>query len=453
MKGLAYEPDDLIYALATPWGESALAVVRTSGEGSVEKLAGCFSLGSRMAASKGYSLHHGYLLDPADGERIDEVMAAVYRKPKSYSGQDSVEIFCHGSLPGLQRIFELLRKSGFRQAEGGEFTLRAFLNGRMDLTRAEAVHEIVTSKSKKAQELALHRLSGVIFERIRAVKQEVLDILSQIEIQLDYPEDETEVSSLPLDALGRAETALSELGATYRTGRVYQEGARIAIAGRTNAGKSSLFNLFLREDRSIVSAVHGTTRDYIESWISLSGIPVRLYDTAGLRETVNSIEEEGIRRSRMIVGNARLVVYLVDGNEGLTEEDEANLSGTDGIDIIPVWNKIDRPVKKAPTGYFPLSAVSGEGFTDLENEIRSRLLKGGDSSAGEALIDSLRQKELIETAVASLRRVRESAEDGMPLDMLAVDLQEALSALGEITGEVTSADILNNMFSRFCVGK
>jgi tRNA modification GTPase len=511
MKELAWNTDDLIYALATPWGESALAVIRTSGAGSVERVAEAFSSGVSLAASAGYSLHHGTLREPTTGEPVDEVVIAAYRKPRSYTGQDSVEIFCHGSIPGIQRVFDLLRSLGFRPAEGGEFTLRAFLSGRMDLTRAEAVHDIVTAKSRKAQALALHRLSGAVFERIRTVKNSLVELLASIEIRLDYPEDEVEEAGLSAEAIKEAETALLRLASSYREGKLYQEGVRIAIAGRTNAGKSSLFNLFLREDRSIVSDIHGTTRDYIESRVSIGGIPVRLYDTAGLRAPDNPVEEEGIRRSRLLVENAEIVLYVLDGAAGPDDEDRRFLdahgirfggvsgrgetrtdaagsvlrpdlagAGTDTTEagpgapgtggsvdgevgdggsvtgaekIVAVWNKVDIASGPAPEGTVPLSAVTGEGLSRLEEEIGKRLLHGAAAAEGEPVIDSVRQKELLERAAASLAAVREGLSAGVPLDMAALDLRDAVNALGEITGEVTSADILNTMFSRFCVGK
>lgn len=485
MKDLAWNTDDLIYALATPWGESALAVIRTSGAGSVERVAEAFSAGAALSASAGYSLHYGTLREPATDEPVDEVVLAAYRKPKSYTGQDSVEVFCHGSIPGIQRIFDLLRTLGFRPAEGGEFTLRAFLSGRMDLTRAEAVNDIVTAKSRKAQALALHRLSGAVFGRILTVKRSLVELLASIEIRLDYPEDEVEETEPPVEAIEAAESAILRLAASYREGKLYQEGVRIAIAGRTNAGKSSLFNLFLREDRSIVSDVHGTTRDYIESRVSVGGIPVRLYDTAGLRAPDNPVEEEGIRRSRMIVENAEIVLYMLDGTTGPDDEDRRFLeahgiglgrgperddtgpdepevvqsdsraggSDADAEKVIPVWNKTDLASESAPEGAVPLSAVTGEGLSRLEEEIGRRLLRGASSAGGEPVIDSARQKELLERAAAALTAVREGFSAGVPLEMTALDLREAVNALGEITGEVTSAEILNTMFSRFCVGK
>ena len=453
MQLMDYNTDDPIAALATPWSASALAVVRTSGPDSIEKIATVFSRPDELIRAAGNTVLHGTLLGK-DGSVIDEVIVAVYRAPRSYTGQDSVEVICHGSLPGIEAVIELLRSIGFRDAAPGEFTLRAFLSGKMDLTKAEAVREIIESKSRKAHVLAFHRLSGAIEKRINAVKSKLLDMMSIIELQLDYPEDEIEESATlnPKD-IESLRGDLHELAASYKTGRIYQEGVRVAIAGRTNAGKSSLFNLFLRQDRSIVSEIHGTTRDYVESWISLAGIPVSLIDTAGLRESEDLLESEGIRRSHAIIENAEQVIYLVDSREGVSSYDKNFLYGPDfGSRCIPVWNKIDISKESCPQGFLPLSCVSGQGFENLEIALIDRI-QGKDTGVFEAIVDSARQKELLDRCIAALDHVLAGIASGVPVDAIASDFHEALQALGEITGEVTTVDILEQIFSRFCVGK
>ncbi|HUX22164.1 MAG TPA: tRNA uridine-5-carboxymethylaminomethyl(34) synthesis GTPase MnmE [Spirochaetia bacterium] len=454
MKDLAYDPDETIAALATPWGESALAVIRTSGQGSIDKLASVFSKPEALRSAPGNSLIHGRILAPKGGSTVDEVVLAVYRSPRSYTGQDSVEIFGHGSIPGVRGLLSALKEAGFRDAGPGEFTLRAFLNKKMDLTRAEAVHEIVSAKSREAQSLALHRLSGAVEERINSAKRHLTGLASTIEIQLDYPEDEVagELGTALPEVRG-AGAELRSLLSTYRAGRLYQEGLRVSLCGKTNAGKSSLFNLLLREERSIVSELHGTTRDFIESWITLSGIPISLFDTAGLRASTDVVEVEGIRRSERIVGNSDLVVYLVDAATGVTEEDDRFLEGVVPERRICVWNKFDLQHAAPPEGYLPLSAVTGEGLERITDEIVGRASGAGTIGSSDVVIDSLRQKALLERAVEALEHVDEGIAGGMPADAVAMDLREALDALGEITGEVTSADILNTMFANFCVGK
>ncbi len=449
MKYAYYDTDDPIVALATPWGESALAVIRVSGTASVDMAAPCFSRPDRLLKGDSHTIHYMNFIDPADNMPIDEVTVAIYRAPHGFTGQDSLEIFCHGSLVSIKKILETLKSVGFRDARPGEFTLRAFTQGKLDLTQAEAVQEIVSAKSRQAHSLALHRLSGGLFSHIDMIKRDLLLILSRIELQLDYAEDEV-VLDEEIDeiSLHKAIRALGELAATYRTGKIFSQGVKIALAGPTNAGKSSLFNLFLKEDRSIVSDIHGTTRDYIESWISIKGIPVRLYDTAGFRASVDVIEEEGIRRSIQLLEDSDLVIYMI-GTEDISSLMEEH------PEYIYIWNKSDIREGNAPEGSLPLCSLTGEGFSDIEKEIISRLEITNIDNSGEheIMIDSLRQKELLDRGVISLDSAVEAIESGMPLDVVAPDIQDCIDALGEITGEITSADILDTIFSGFCVGK
>ena len=444
-----YDTEDLIAALATPWGESALAVIRTSGTGSVEKVASIFKGNKDITKLPGYSLAFGMLMD--GDKAVDQVVLGIYRAPKSYTGEDMVEIFCHGSLPGIQAVLELLHKSGFRDAQPGEFTMRSFINGKVDLTKAEAVNELILAKSRQAQRLALDRLSGSIFDAIDQAKHLLTDILAAVEIQLDYAEDEADpAAGFDMDTLDKAADILSRLAATYQVGKLYKEGIRIALAGRTNAGKSKLFNLFLKEDRSIVSDIKGTTRDYIESSVAINGIPAVIIDTAGLRNSDDPVEAEGIRRSNLVIENSDIILYLVDSTEGLTDEDTAFIKEHP---CIPLWNKIDKTDAAAPSGVVPISAATGAGFDELEKLIYTKAMGRGRLDAGEAVIDSQRQKDLIDRALDAIGKVKAGMAAQMPLDVVAVDLEEAACALGELTGEITSSDILENMFSRFCVGK
>jgi tRNA modification GTPase len=454
MKEHEYNPEDRIAALATPWGTSAIAVIRAAGTGTIRHLEPLFRGRRSLSETPSHSLSRGTLAEGPEGVPLDDVLAAVYRPPHSYTGEESVELFVHGSPPGIQRILETLRRAGFRQANRGEFTFRAFLNGKLDLTRAEAVHEVVTAKSGAAQSLALARLSGAVAERIDAAKGDLLRLMGLIELQLDYSEDEGEAEDrpVPLEEIDTVIDSIRGLSNTYSTGRLYREGIRIALAGRTNAGKSSLFNLFLREDRSIVSEIHGTTRDYIESWINLGGIPGILYDTAGMRTADHPLEAEGIRRTEQVLNGADVVLYLVDAADGETGEDAGHLELL-GSRAVRVWNKIDTVDTGPPEGYLPVSAVTGEGFKGLEEEIKRRALGDARVDTGEPVIDSMRQKRLLDSAVEALENARGGIQGGAPLDMIAPDVHEALQSLGEITGEVTREDILDEIFSNFCVGK
>jgi tRNA modification GTPase len=449
---VVYSPDDPIAALATSAVSSALAVIRISGPGSLALLSPLVRGGRDAAAMPGHTIHRLVIHD--GGEDVDEVLLAVYKAPRSYTGQDSAEIFCHGSLPVIQRLLSLLSRSGFRPAGPGEFTQRAFLNGRMDLTRAEAVNEIVRAKTDKARALALQRLRGAIEKKIMAARDALVELRAALEVMIDSPEDESG-DTINEEKLAAAVGLLQALTATYRRGRIYQEGVSVVIAGATNSGKSSLFNLLLRQERAIVSEVHGTTRDWLEGTVSMSGIPVRLFDTAGLRRSSDPLEIEGMRRTEEVIRAADAVVYLVDGSTGGGAEGRQFAEGREGgAPLLLVWNKTDLPgVPPAPTGYIAMSAATGQGVDRLEKEIVGAMLGGPAGESGEPLIDSQRQKDLIQRALAALTRFREARLRGITPDLLAVDLSDALDALGEITGEVTSAEVLDRMFSSFCVGK
>ncbi len=451
---MPYDPEDCIAAPATPWAASALAVIRTSGDGSLERVAGVFSRPEALHEAKSGTIVHGYVVDPDDGERIDEVTALVYRKPHGYTGEDAVEIVSHGSLPGIKAILDALGQVGFRRAQPGEFTFRAFLSGKIDLTRAEAVREIVESKSDAAHRLALHRLSGNLQRRMHEVKRRLIEVTGRIELNLDYPEDEVHETEPAFDAptVRGLSQELQRLESTYKVGRIYQEGITIVIAGATNAGKSSLFNLFLKEDRAIVSETHGTTRDYIESWITIDGVPIRLYDTAGLRATTEQIEGEGIRRTRELAENCDCVIYLVDSSKGIGSDEEELVESLGRERVIMVWSKCDIERESAPDGFIAVSAETGTGFEVLEAEVAKRFARV-ESVEGGLVIESEHQRQCLHEAAESLDRALAAAEQGLPLDAIATDVSDALRSLGELTGEVTPENILESIFQRFCVGK
>ncbi|RKX89137.1 MAG: tRNA uridine-5-carboxymethylaminomethyl(34) synthesis GTPase MnmE [Spirochaetes bacterium] len=452
-----YQLESLIMALATPRGRSAIAVVRTSGPGCIEVLAVIFSRPDVLKNSDGHRVHHGWILD-GNKARVDEVLLTVFRAPASYTGQDSVEISCHGGLPVVDRLLDVLREAGFRDAAPGEFTFRAFSLGKMDLTRAEAVREIIDSRTDRARALAISRLAGSVKSVIDEVKETVTLQSAVAALALDYPEDEAETVPFNYELIRRSKESLQNLIRSWRTGRLYRDGLKVTLAGPANAGKSSLFNLFLREERSIVTEQPGTTRDWVEAWLNLDGIPLQLMDTAGLRsETVDPIEIEGIRRTRELLTGSDLVVAVADGTAGFKaaaalEKEEMEL--LPGEKLIKVWNKSDLS-PEIPDGWIGVSAVTGEGFTRLEEEIRSRALDGGAPPEADApVIDSVRQKELLERAVSALECFSDGAlNQGVTVDLLAEDLYEALEALGELTGTVTRTDVLNTVFSSFCVGK
>ena len=467
--------DDAIVALATPPGTGALAVIRCSGPEAIERCAQCFSRPSALRSASGYQLVHGFVLDPETKDRIDEVMAAVYRAPHSFTGEDAVELSCHGSPAIAMRILEALGQAGFVPALRGEFTFRAFLHGKADLVQAEAIDELVRSPADSAREAALARLNGELSTRFASIRNEMLDILAECEAMLDYPEDEgVEQNSAWLERLEALKGELAALADTYRAGRLREEGALVVVAGRPNAGKSSLFNSLVREERAIVSPEPGTTRDWLESWLELEGYAVRLVDTAGLRQGKSELEEEGVRRARELVMRADAVVYLVDGVEGPNEEDNAFLGHEPAA--IKVWNKIDKPDCGAiPQGWLGVSAKRAVNLGVLRNEIVARLnaQSGLDHDHGQAgkihepkvprtrptgtesevLIASKRQKDLVDACLRAVAEAIAGLEAGFPLDAISVSLHEAADALGQITGEIGGEEVFERIFGSFCLGK
>lgn len=470
--------------IAARAASGVLAIVRTSG--SLEALARVFSRPRALLEAPGNSVVYGWIVEPSeDGSpagappaaapprRVDEVLVSVYRAPKSYTGEDAADISCHGGEAVIRAVLETLRKAGFADALPGEFSFRAFMNGRLDLTRAESVMELVSAKTGAAAEKALRRLSGALEREFHIIREKLLESLSAAELFLDYPEDEIDgetAEALPHRAAAEeALKRLEALAASYRRERLYREGAAVVIAGRPNAGKSSLFNVLLREDRSIVAENPGTTRDWIEASLSFDGVPVRLIDTAGLREaSPDPVEEIGVGRSREMLERADLVVYVVDGTAGLNGEDRAFLSGPRRKKIIPVWNKADivPPVSLPPELFSPdksavLSARTGEGTETLCRLIGESLLDSHSSAfpdLPEAAFEftglgSERQKALVDRAISSLNEALLLADRKEALELIAPFLREALDAAGEITGEVSAAGVLEEMFSRFCVGK
>ncbi|RPJ09703.1 MAG: tRNA uridine-5-carboxymethylaminomethyl(34) synthesis GTPase MnmE [Spirochaetaceae bacterium] len=460
MKESPFDTHDMIAALSTPLAASALAVIRTSGEGCIQALDMLFKGSHNLSDTPAGTIRHGWLSDPATADKIDEVVATVYRAPASYTGEDAVEISCHGSLPCITKILSALRNAGFRDAGPGEFTMRAFLNNKMDLTQAEAVNEIITATSDRGRILAMHRLSGLLSENIEQEKKKLVEALAGIEVMIDYPDEEYEHSNVAVSRLMETRARLESLAGTYRIGKTIQEGAVMAIAGRTNSGKSTLFNFLLKEERSIVSEYHGTTRDFIEAHITINGIPIRLFDTAGFRSSgqevssLHPVEAEGIRRTKNLLDQVQAVLYLVDSSVGITAEDHVFLEAhCKDARIIKIWNKADIQADKCPASFIAVSAATAVGLPALEQAVSELLLGKSANSADEVVIDSQRQKEALDRAVQATDRACKGITSKASYDLIACDLHEAVDSLGALTGEVTSALVLEAMFKNFCVGK
>jgi tRNA modification GTPase len=464
----SYGDDSPIAAFATVPGGSALTLIRCSGKGALELAEKIFSKPEQLRQAAGNTVLHGWIVTP-NHEKVDEALLSIFRAPKSYTGEDSVDISCHGGSAAGRGVMDALRAAGFRDALPGEFTFRAFMNGKLDLSRSEAVMELVSAKTDAGRRYAINRLSGVLEHEINSIKEQLVAILSGVEIFLDYSEDE--IGADADETAGRfsgrqgTEEALSRLrtlAQSWQRQRIYQEGILAVIAGRPNAGKSSLFNLLLKEERSIVTAIPGTTRDWIEAWISIEGIPIRLADTAGLRdESPDPVENLGVERSRALLEEAELVIYLIDGAVGITGEDEqfiAGLSGSQSKPLSVLWNKADIAPPPSSCDAISISAKTGEGIAELTAAIvKAAGIQAEEATASgetqDPALGSVRQKNLVEAAASALEHALTLAEQQEPLDLIAPLLREAVNSLGEITGEVSTADILEEMFSRFCVGK
>jgi tRNA modification GTPase len=449
-----------IVALATPLGESAISLIRASGPGAIELAASCFSRPAALLAAPGHTLVHGALVDPSAKDIVDEVLVSVFRAPRSATGEDGVEFSCHGSPAVIRRALAVLEAAGFAPALPGEYSFRAFLHGKTDLARAEAVQELVRAGSDGARAEALRRLEGGLSRRVGAARALLVELLADVQARLDYGEDEAEAEngfdSGPLRLLRENIASLIE---SYAAGRLHGEGARVVVAGRPNAGKSSLFNLLLREERAIVGPEPGTTRDWIEARIEIEGMYIRLIDTAGIRDGAGEIEAEGVARSRRLSGEAESVLYVVDGIAGLHVDDEVFFRSRP--DAIRIWNKIDSAhCLPAPKGFVSLSAASGAGLalllSSIVNQLKEDFGGGISSSSGSergVLVASARQKSLLDAALAAIDSCLSEESSGAPLDVMALDLRGAADALGEITGEIASAEVFEAVFSRFCVGK
>ena len=470
MNASQYTPEESISSIATALAPAALGIVRTSGKDCIQLLSKVFSRPKALLQAQGNTLVYGWIKD--GDARIDEVMLAVYKAPKSFTGEDMVEIFCHGGPAVVTAIQNLMLKSGFRAANRGEYTFRAFINGKTDLTKAEAVKEIIDSHTDASRSHAVGRLAGSLFEEIDSIKKLIIDTLAAIEVEIEYPEDEETIAdSFDRSDLELAQKRLKSLVDSWKSEKLYQDGARVVLAGRTNAGKSSLFNAILKEERAIVSDIEGTTRDWLESWASINGIPVRLFDTAGLRQTDDVIEARGVELTKNLATDADVVLYLIDSTVGPNDDDKTFIQNCTEP-LIVVYNKADKnqgggslPLapKSSPENLAPvfsatpsepvyISAKTGVGLKDLFAQIIKLLTAGLSTEREQAGLGSARQKAAVQEALECVEHALQNADD-YTLDAVVQDLEDSLDSLGEVTGDVTPDDVLGSIFANFCVGK
>ncbi|HHJ7721114.1 TPA: tRNA uridine-5-carboxymethylaminomethyl(34) synthesis GTPase MnmE [Streptococcus pyogenes] len=451
---------DTITAISTPLGEGAIGIVRLSGTDALAIAQSVFK-GKNLEQVASHTINYGHIIDPNTGTIIDEVMVSVMLAPKTFTRENVVEINTHGGIAVTNEILQLLIRQGARMAEPGEFTKRAFLNGRVDLTQAEAVMDIIRAKTDKAMTIAVKQLDGSLSQLINDTRQEILNTLAQVEVNIDYPEyDDVEemTTALLREKTQEFQSLLENLLRTAKRGKILREGLSTAIIGRPNVGKSSLLNNLLREDKAIVTDIAGTTRDVIEEYVNIKGVPLKLVDTAGIRETDDLVEQIGVERSKKALQEADLVLLVLNASEKLTDQDRALLNLSQDSNRIILLNKTDLEQKieleQLPADLIPISVLTNQNINLIEDRINQLFFDNAGLVEQDATyLSNARHISLIEKAVQSLEAVNDGLALGMPVDLLQVDLTRTWEILGEITGDAAPDELITQLFSQFCLGK
>lgn len=456
--------EDTIAAVATAYGEGGIGIIRISGEKSLDILRDIFEFGGETREIQSRRMTYGRIIDKENNSIIDEVLAVYMKGPKTYTAEDVVEINCHGSVVSLRKTLELVLRKGARMAEPGEFTKRAFLNGRLDLSQAEAVIDVVKAKTDRSFDVAISQLEGGLSLKISEIRQKLLDLLVDITVNIDYPDEDIEeitYENIEQNILLIA-NMIEKLLSTASTGRMIREGIRIAIVGKPNVGKSSLMNGLLKESRAIVTEVPGTTRDTIEEALSIRNIPVYLVDTAGIRDTSDKVEKIGIEKSKEAFNNADFVIFIIDGSRALSIEDEQIADHLEGKKSLVLINKCDlaraveiKDVRKLvpDADIIETSLADGSGIEEIEEFIENMVYGGEISQSHSTMVNNVRHIDLLARSRDSLNDARSMTAAGQALEFIEVDVRSAYESLGEITGETVSDDIINEVFARFCLGK
>ena len=457
--------EETIAAISTPFGESGIGIVRMSGSSAEAIATRLFRPKGNQSCFVSHHFHYGEIIDNRSGKVVDEVLIVLMKSPKTYTREDIVEIHCHGGYFVLQKVLELALMHGARLALPGEFTKRAFVNGRIDLTQAEAVIDIIKVKTMAGLEIANHQLKGWLYKEMGQLKTSLVQNLALIEVHIDFPEEEIDAAPLremEVEIEGMVQR-LEGWIASYEEGRVFREGISCAIIGKTNVGKSSLLNVLLREERAIVTPIPGTTRDVIEEMLNICGIPVRLIDTAGLRKARDSIEKEGVRRARERLAGSDFILLMLDGSRALDEDDEEIFDEVKGKRKVVILNKNDLPqeisVDEVKNRFMndrivSISALKGEGIDALKKTIYSCLIQRDFRSIPEyPMVANIRHKDALVRIRDNLSNAVKGMEEGMSIEFIAFEIRSALEALGEVVGETTSEEILNRIFDQFCIGK
>jgi tRNA modification GTPase len=463
-KNILSREEETIAAISTPFGESGIGIVRMSGPMAEPIVRGLFKAKRDQSLFISHHFHYGEIIDQKDGHPVDEVLVVLMRGPKTYTREDIVEINCHGGYLVLQKVLELVLAQGARMAQPGEFTKRAFLNGRIDLTRAEAVIDLIKARTMEGIDIANQQLKGWLYKEMTALKESLIEHLSLIEAHIDFPEEEMETipqAEMKRDLLHSVQK-LEEWISTHEEGRVFREGISCAITGKTNVGKSSLLNVLLKQERAIVTPIPGTTTDVIEEVLNIHGIPVRLMDTAGLRKAKDFIEQEGVKRAKERVADADLILLILDGSRDLDEDDLEIILEIKEKKVV-IINKKDLPLKLSLEEIkkrFPedplvsISALKNEGVEDLKKAIYSSLIHRDIRVSPEHLIvANIRHKIALTQINENLLNALKGLEEGASLEFIAFEIRSALDALGEMVGETTTEEVLNRIFEQFCIGK
>lgn len=458
---------DTIAAISTPLGEGAIGIVRLSGPDAFNIIDKVFKSpsGKKLSEVNSHTIHYGHIVDPKTKETIEEVMVSVMKAPKTFTREDVVEINCHGGILSVNRVLQLVITNGARLAEPGEFTKRAFLNGRIDLSQAEAVMDLIRAKTDRAADVALEQLDGRLSRLIKRLRQEILEVLAQVEVNIDFPEyDDVEemTNNMFKQKALYVQKEIEKLLRTAQQGKILREGLKTVIIGRPNVGKSSLLNTFVQENKAIVTDIPGTTRDVIEEYVNVRGVPLKLVDTAGIRETEDIVERIGVERSRKVLQEADLILLLLNYNDPLTDEDRRLFDTIHGMDAIIVINKTDLEkridldeVKKLAGNrkIIHLSVREEKGIDELEETISNMYMTGEIENDDFTYISNARHVALLNQALQSINDALSALENDMPVDLVQIDMTKAWELLGEIIGESVHDELINQLFSQFCLGK
>ncbi|KAF1684217.1 tRNA uridine(34) 5-carboxymethylaminomethyl synthesis GTPase MnmE [Staphylococcus hominis] len=456
---------DTITSISTPMGEGAIGIVRLSGPEAVEIGDKLYKGKKKLKDVPSHTINYGHIIDPETDEVVEEVMISVLRAPKTFTREDIIEINCHGGILTINRILELTMTHGARMAEPGEYTKRAFLNGRIDLSQAEAVMDFIRSKTDRASKVAMNQIEGRLSDLIKRQRQSILEILAQVEVNIDYPEyDDVEdaTTEFLLAQSKKIKNEINQLLETGTQGKIMREGLSTVIVGKPNVGKSSMLNNLIQDNKAIVTEVAGTTRDVLEEYVNVRGVPLRLVDTAGIRDTEDIVEKIGVERSRKALSEADLILFVLNNNEPLTEEDRTLYEVIKTEDAIVIVNKTDLERRldieevKTMIGDTPLiqtSMLKQEGIDELELQIRDLFFGGEVQNQDMTYVSNSRHISLLKQARHTIQDAIDAAEAGIPMDMVQIDLTRTWEILGEIIGESASDELINQLFSQFCLGK